>query len=806
MTLLLTARRRCGPPLPLAVLALALLHAHAALAQGVAVDSAWIDAPLTLQRTPQMPETIPQAQRGERPSFIEGDRIAGRPNLETIVEGTASLRRGDTSIRADRLEYYQPDDTARATGNVRVNQAGNTYEGPELQLKVETFEGFFNNVRYTFLETGGHGDADRIDFVDSNVSVARNVTYTTCRREDFPGWMPAWLLTASTLTTDTEENVGVATDARLSFMGISTPALPSVSFPLSNDRKSGLLPPVFGIDSVNGIELLQPYYWNIAPNRDATFYPTLMSKRGANLGSEFRYLENTYNGQARLDYMPSDTLRDRERWGFWSQHNQAFDPKPFGLDSLSGSLTINRVSDNDYWRDFSRTPSLTSRLLANEGALNWSLGDWNGQARALAYQTLQYSLSPITPPYDRMPQLTANYNKYDWNGFDVSGALDYTRFRADPAYAPTLNGQLQPNGERMLGILQISRPFITPGTFVIPKVQLHTSAYQFDNPLANGATSASRVLPTFSLDSGLVFERDANFFGRAFRQTLEPRAYYTYTPYRDQSQLPVYDTAANDFNFATIYTDNAFSGNDRIADNNLLTVGVSTRLIDPDSGVEAARFGVAQRLRFKDQLVTLPGVPAVTDRLSDVLLGGQINWSPQWSVDSTVQYNPDERKSTRNVITARYKPAAYHTLGVGYRYQAPTTPTSTDGNKSLDLSWQWPLSDIWGGVSKDAGPRREKGTGRWYAVGRLNYSLQDRALTDGVVGVEYDGCCYVGRVVLERLTTGQVTANTRIMFQIEFVGFASVGSSPMRSLAQNVEGYQPLHQPGQGPSRFTNYD
>ncbi|MES2533230.1 MAG: LPS-assembly protein LptD, partial [Pseudomonadota bacterium] len=760
--------RRYGPPLPLAVLALALLNVHAASAQ-----EAWIDAPLTLKRTPEIPETIPEAERTLRPSLVDGDKISGRPDLETVVEGNASLRRGETVIHADRLEYYQPDDLAKATGNVRVNQAGNIYEGPELQLKVETFEGFFNKVRYSFLATGGQGEAERIDFVDNNVSVARRVTYTTCRREDFPGWMPAWLLTAATMTTDTEENVGVATDARLSFMGVSTPALPSLSFPLGNDRKSGLLPPVFGIDSVNGVELLQPYYWNIAPNRDATFYPTVMSKRGVNLGNEFRYLENTYSGTIRADYMPTDTLRSRERWGIWAQHNQSFDPKPFGLDSLSAGININRVSDDDYWRDFSRTPSLTGRLLTSEAALNWSKGDWSGMARALSYQTLQYSLSPITPPYDRMPQVTANYNKYDWNGFDISGGIDYTRFRADPAYAPLLNGLRQPDAERMLGTLQISRPWLTPSSFVIPKVLLHATSYQFDAPLANGASSASRVVPTFSLDSGLVFERDANFFGRAFRQTLEPRAFYTYTPFRDQSQIPVYDTAANDFNFATIYTENAFSGNDRISDSNLLTLGVSTRLIDPESGAEAARFGVAQRIRFKDQNVVLPGGTPVTDRLSDVLLGAQVNWTEQWSADSTIQYNPDERKSTRNTLTARYKPGPYRTISAGYRYQAPTTPTATDGSKSLDVNWQWPINDLWGDKGQNLGPGRGEGGGRWYAVGRLNYSLQDRALTDGVIGLEYDGCCWIGRVVLERITTGQVTANTRIMFQIEFVGFAS---------------------------------
>jgi LPS-assembly protein len=803
----LRARRSPGrPPLPLALVSLALLHAHGAWAQQQRTDG-WAEAPLALRRTPQLAETIPSAERAQRPNFIAGDRISGRPDLETVIEGNASVRRGDTVITADRLEYYQPDDRARAQGNVRVNQAGNVYEGPELELKLETFEGFFRNVRYRFLANGGHGDAERIDFVDSNVSVARAATYTTCRIEDYPGWMPAWLLSAATLTTDTEESVGIATNARLSFMGVSTPAFPSLSFPLDEKRRSGLLSPFFGVDSVNGIELTQPYYWNIATNRDATLYPTLMSKRGINLGGEFRYLENGYSGAVRADYMPSDQLRDRQRWGLWTTHVQSFDPKPFGLDALTGSLRINRVSDNDYWRDFSRTPTLSTRLLESQAALAWSKGDWNGQVRALSHQTLQYDLSPITPPYDRLPQITANNTQYDRGGFDISTSLDYTRFRADEQYAPLLNGIRQPDGERALGILQVSRPWITPGTFVIPKVQFHGTSYQFASPLATGETSASRAVPTFSVDSGLVFERNASYFGRAFLQTLEPRAFYVRTPFRDQSRLPVYDTSSNDFNFATIYTENAFSGNDRISDSNLLTMGVSTRLIDPDSGAEAARFGIAQRLRFSDQNVTLPGVLPVTDRLSDVLFGAQVNWTPRWSVDTTVQYNPDTQRSERAALSARYNPGPYRTINAAFRYQSDTLVSTTSGNKSVDVGWQWPLNDLWGDKGQDLGAGRGQGGGRWYAVGRMNYSLKESKLTDGVIGVEYDGCCWIGRVVLERLTTGRVTANTRVMFQIEFVGFASVGSSPLRTLAQNIQRYQPLRQPGLGsPSRFTQYD
>jgi len=854
------ALRRSGPPLPLALLSLALLHAHGASAQ----PAGGLDGPLVLKRTPQLTETLPPAERSQLPSLITGDRLSGRQDLETVVEGNATLRRGEVAITADRLEYYQPDDRAKARGNVRVNQAGNVYEGPELELKLETFEGFFNNVRYSFLATGGHGEAQRIDFVDSSVSVARSATYTTCRREDYPGWMPAWLLTAATMTTDTEENIGVATNARLSFMGISTPPLPSVSFPLSSERKSGLLPPTIGIDNTNGIEISQPYYWNIAPNRDATFTPTLMSKRGLNLGSEFRYLEKGYNGTIRLDFMGSDRLvgqrynelrasqlqqlangeiqakdltaapNSSKRWGIWGTHHQEFNAKALGLDSLSANININRVSDDDYWRDFTRTPTLAQRQLPNEASLNWAKDDWSGILRTTRYQTLQYNLSPIVPSYDRMPQITANYAKYDWHGFDVGLNLDYTRFRVNSILSGQpgfdVNQQSQPDGDRAFAQATISRPFITPSSFVIPKLQLHATSYSYYLPQAdipkltvngityvNGVpynpnslyffpTSSNRTVPTFSLDSGLIFERDANYFGRAFRQTLEPRAYYVYTPYRNQSMLPNYDSAANDFSFATIYTENAFSGNDRISDTNTLTLGVTSRLIDPATGVEAARFGIAQRLRFSDQKVTLPGGVPVTDRASDLLVGAQINWTPKWSLDTVVQYNPDTQRSTRSAISARYNPEPYHNLSAAFRYQAPSTPTATDGNKSIDVGWQWPLNDLWGDKGKDLGPGKGQGGGRWYAVGRLNYSLQDKKLTDGVLGFEYDGCCWIGRVVLQRVTTGQVTANTRIMFQLEFVGFSSIGSSPMQALRQNIQRYQPLREPTEAPSRFTNYD
>jgi len=771
---------------PVAVVACALLHGQAALAQA--------EAPLVLKPSPILREDIPGPVARELPIFVEGDHVFGRPDLETVIEGGAQLRRGDLLIRADRLEYWQPDDLARARGNVHLNRAGNVFEGPLLELKVESFEGFFSQPTYRFLRNDAYGQADRVDFIDEKRAIIRNATYTTCQRHPGPGWMPDWILRAASLRIDNEEETGQASGAVLSFMGLPILPIPGMSFPLTEKRKSGLLPPTIGIDSLNGVELTVPYYWNIAPNRDATLYPTLMSKRGVDLGGEFRYLERGYGGQVRANFMPGDRLRDRDRWGFAAQHDGAL-LAGSSLGGLGLNLNLNRVSDDNYWRDFSRaTASLTQRLLANDGALSWSRGDLSVLARALKWQVLQDVNAPILPPYDRLPQVAARYLRNNLpGGLEASFEADSTRFEADRQLTR------QPNAQRSYTLAQVSRPWQTPGWFVTPRLQLHATQYQFDAPLATGRERATRVVPTASLDSGLVFERDARFFGRRFRQTLEPRAFYVYTPWREQNHLPNYDSALNDFNFATVYTENEFGGHDRISETNLLTLGASTRLLDPDTGAEAARFGMAQRLRFKDQRITLPGGAPVSERLSDVLFGATINWTPQWSLDSTMQYNPKTARSIRSTIGGRYSPGNYRVISAAYRLQRGLS-------EQLDIGWQWPLNDLWGDRGRDLGPGRGEGEGRWYSVGRLNLSLKDRRLVDSIIGLEYDAGCWLGRIVLERLQSSTNTSNKRILFQLEFVGFTRLGTNALQRLRENIPRYQFLREHVGAPSRFSNYD
>ena len=785
-------------PVALGVL---VLLAGAALAQAPKTETPTpepmaAELPLALHATPMLSEALPASNN--HASIVYGEHISGRPNLETLIEGDAELRQPGFVLRSNRLTYDQTSDVATLEGDVRINSRGDRFKGIEGQIQVDAFEGFVLQPTYQLLANGAHGQGERVEFHDRDRATVLTGDYTTCRRGG-PDWMPDWILRANRLELDQEDQVGRAEGATLEFQGMPILPLPTMSFPLSDQRKSGWLPATIGLDNKSGLNLTVPYYWNIAPNRDATITPELMLRRGVDVGGEFRYLESNYQGRVNAHYMPDDKLRGRSRWGYFVRHNGTYDTGVQAIGGLGFGLNLNRVSDNDHWRDFTRKGlSLTTRLLANDAALSWSRGDFTATARALKWQTLQDVTAPIVPPYDRLPQLTGRWARTNDRGFDYSVEADYTRFRADRLLT------LQPDADRSYVWAQASRPFVRPWGFFTPKVQMHAASYSFDGTLVDGSSSASRAVPTVSLDGGLVFERDASYFGRGFRQTLEPRLMYVYTPYRNQSQIPNYDTGAYDFNFATIWAENAFAGHDRIVDNNLVTAGLTTRLLDPETGAEAVRLGVAQRYRFSPQKVVLPGGTPNARGLSDLMLGASINWTPQWSFDTVVQYNPDTRRSTRTTVHARYSPEKFHTVSVAYRNQRDLR------SESLDVGWQWPLGDL-------VGRRGELGTttscgggascsGRWYGVGRLNYSLRDKRLVDAVVGVEYDAGCWIGRIVFEKLTSSVTSSTKRVMFQLEFIGLSKLGTNPLRSLRNNIPGYQYLRQETTTPSRFTAYD
>lgn len=767
------------------------------------------EEPLRLQMSNTLLERLPVSAQRQAPSFVYGDRIHGQSEVSTVVEGHAELRRHDMVIRADHLEYQQPADTAIAQGNVRINRQGNVYEGPELKLKMDTFEGYFLQPRFSILQRRGLGDASRLDFVNENTSVAHTARYSTCQRDPAGDWLPAWMVSADRIEFDMAEETGTATNGVLSFKGVPLLAAPWVSFPLSDRRKSGLLPPTINLDNQSGLEYQQPYYINVAPNRDVTLFPTLMSKRGFMLGGEFRYLEPEYAGTARAAYMPSDKLRDADRWSYSLRHRQALDTLT-SVDNLGLQLNLNRVSDDNYWRDFTNDNvlqgnngvSLQDRLLPSNAALTWGQGAWSASAGIYEWQTLQDTSAPIVPPYDRR-NLTVRYAPSSFElmgtgGWETAVTADTTRFTSTRLLSDT-----SADGTRHTLTGSVSKTWQTPGWYIKPALQLNLRQYQFDQTYSSAAvnrnSSESFVVPTFTFDSGLQLERDTSYLGRAFVQTLEPRLYYVRTPYRDQSMLPLYDTAAYDFNMATVFMPSPYAGQDRIADLNTLTLGATSRLIDPETGQEVLSLGVAQRLRFSDQLVTLPTEAPITDRLSDLLIGGRVQVNDRWSLNGSMQVNTESNQSVRTTLGARYTPSNYRVLSTTYRLKEGTS-------EQIDFAWQWPLSDLFGPSAPDKGPGRGLGPGHWYSVGRLNYSMLDKKIVDMIAGFEYDAGCWIGRVVLERLQQSTTSANQRILFQLEFSDFSRIGSSPLQTLKDNVPRYQFLREEVTPPSRFERYE
>jgi LPS-assembly protein len=766
-------------------------------------------AGLILRSSPLLEEAISPRQDQEGAFYLQGQRLRVRPDLDMVLEGEASIRKPGVSIQAGRLSFDQSQDVVEASGQVRLNRPGILLTGPKLILQIDSFQGTLTQPTFELYKSGAYGQATQIEFVDEQRAIVREANYTTCRRTPGPEWLPAWVLKANRLKLDEEESTVRAEGVQLRFQDMPVLAVPAVTFPMTTERKSGLLPPVIGVNTTSGVELAQPYYFDIAPNRDATVTTHLMSKRGVAVDTEFRYLERDYSGQARLNLMPTDRLRDQTRWGWSSQHNGSLDT---GLDSVGRiglGLTLNRVSDDNYWRDFPRSGLvLTQRLLPSTGVLSWGRGNLSMSAQVQRWQTLQDISAPITPPYDRAPQIGLRYGLWQADGLDWSVQADTTRFEAsyDRIPLPSMTARPVPrNGERSFVLAQVSRPWIRPWGFVTPKLQLHATRYQFDQSLDSGARSANRVLPTFSLDSGLVYERQTQWFGRDVTQTLEPRAFYARTPFLDQNHLPVYDTGATDFNLSTIYSENAYVGHDRLVDNDALTLGVTSRFFDAGNGAEMLRLGLAQRIRFSDQQVVLPGQTAAATGLSDLLIGAGVRWDDRWALDGAVQLTSQIDRVSRSTLQVRYSPSPYRVVNAAYRLKQGVS-------EQLDLGWQWPLGDLLGrrdAASESAWtrtPGQGLGPDRWYSVGRLNFSLTDGRMVDSLLGLEYDGGCWIGRIAFERIQSTVSTATSRLLFQLEFVGLARVGASPLNALRNNIPRYQNLRDTIVEPSRFQHYE
>lgn len=717
-----------------------------------------------LQLVPQEELFDPVVRYKENtPSFATGDHISGVNNLDVFLEGHAQVRRAKGVIKGDTIHYLQVEDELIATGSVRLFQHGDLYTGPELRLRLDDSHGYFVSPTYHFGSNGSRGFADRINFIDSDRSQFVQAIYTTCPPGDYE-----WYLIADTMDLDEESKEGEGHNAVVYFQGVPILAAPDLGFPLSDARRSGFLPPTYSLMSTNGLELIVPYYWNIAPNRDMTIFPHLMLKRGLMLGEDFRFLEPTSSGEVRFEAIPDgETHTFRYSFSTLDLWRGSGD-----LAGWSAVLNLNAVSDAYYFNDFSKTfAAAATRELPRDAELTYATSNWYVTTRFLGYQTLEQTGGYIVPPYNKAPEVVFHGVKLDYGGFDFIMDTDLTRFTSAGLEA----------GDRLVLNPSIAYPVVGPGYFITPKVAYYATTYSLNDEPAGAPSSLTRNLPTYSVDSGVVFERNANIFGTAFLQTLEPRMYYVYRPYANQSNYPNFDSGIPDANFSQLFADNSFLGYDRLADENQLTAAVTTRLVNPDNGVEVLRAAIGQRYYLSPQLVTLPGGEPVNRGKSDFLglISGSV--TPTLTVDTGIDYSPTAGGMERSNIGMRWSPGLDREISFEYRYLRGQFD-------QFDTSVEWPIA------------------GQLYGLGRINYSARDRTVIEGLAGIEYKGCCWVLRIAAQRFVTGLATQQSSVFIQLELNGFSQIGSSPFDALRRNVVGYQPIKVLPAPASPFTNYE
>jgi len=727
--------------------------------------------------TTAAPPAAPTSRADEQalPVTMQAEEFTGRPDRELNMYRNVEITRGATGITADTACYRRVEDEVTAEGNINMWRFGDRYKGDALQLNLETGKGWVKNPAYHLHMNNAQGTAQRIEFLGEDQAVVVDGTYSTCEGPD-----PSWYLKSSTLRLDQGRDIGTAGKTVIYFKDVPILGTPALSFSLSGARRSGWLPPTVGFGSKGSAEVMVPYYFNIAPNRDLTVFPRYMFDRGLQLGATGRYMGETargpYNGETHVEFLPNDRLAHRDRWWIDTLHSQTLAPGwTFGWNA-------HGASDDEYPSDFSRTVAASAeRQLLRELRTDYYGQYWSLNARVQSYQVLQDPASATRPeltvprPYDRLPQINFHTGRYDvLGGFDWSLDAEATRFSH-----PT-DTLVQGSRANMLG--QVSFPIVRPGWFFTPKLQVHATQYNLENNTRTGddgilrdQNNISRVLPTVSLDSGLVFERDASLFGRAATQTLEPRLFYVRTPYKDQSDIPNFDTAVAGFNYAQLFTENRFVGADKVSDANQLTAALVSRFIE-GNGLERLRLVVGSRYYFSDPRVRLDPNEAPNVTRSDALLAASGRISESWSFDSGVQYDAQARSLYSLNYGAQWNPAPMKVLNAEYRYQRDTLgPTS--GFRNVDISGQWPLSD------------------RWYGVTRVSYSVRDRKLLDSLIGLEYKADCWVFRLGAQRFVTASQTISTPVFFQLELNGLSRLGfgNNPLETFNKSIPGYTRLN-------------
>lgn len=734
----------------------------------------------------------------KRPAFdttLEPDQVEITADKADLTEGGVSDFWGNVVVsgreqaaRADHMRYYRGKERSELDGDVRLWDKSLYLESASGGIELDEDHGTFFDADYWMPLNHARGHGEEIYHERETVTRGQTVDYTTCPTSD-----EFWRISASKLTLDHVEEFGTARDMVLRIKDIPVFYTPYATFPISDKRKSGFLVPSIGAGSRTGFELITPYYWNIAPEMDATFGPRVMSDRGVMLFGEYRYLFETGHGEIDAEYLPSDggsDLGDRGIFGY--QHQQYFAANRGYLD-----IDYTNASDEFYLEDFGTNLDITSTsYLLQRAYTSYSGSWWYATANLQAYDIVNSDI--VIEPYKRLPQLRfgSHFLPENWqpNFNFTSEAVHFTRDDVNPIYVNNTTIR-DVNGARYDVMPYVSFPMRMLAGYIEPKIGLRYTQYDLHgNSVLSGPDSfddnPSRTLPFASLDSGLFFERDFHLGDGNYRQTLEPRLFYLYVPYENQNDLPIFDTTLYDISFASLFRENRFSGADRFGDANQVTLAVTSRILDMAQGRELGRLSLGQIVYFDDREVNLPGLIEEDTDVSAIVAEAATTIVPYWEAVGTIHWDPNDNRTEKLSTRLSYNHDG-RILNLSYRMrrdqrrQLSTSfnPLTADllSVEQTDVSFRWPVNR------------------QWSVIGRWNYALPESKTLEIFGGVEYEDCCWAFRAVARRyLNTTSLTRNstgaddkysTGFFLQLELKGLTGIGSDTDQFLERSIRGY-----------------
>ncbi|QDD01323.1 LPS-assembly protein LptD [Candidatus Methylopumilus planktonicus] len=711
---------------------------------------------------------------------IEGDSLETLLDRKMKAKGNAILKKGNKTIKAEVIEYDQISEKLITQGNTSIDLEKISLSGTKLNYRLSDQTGKIEDATFniksdkkeeTIVKKGiqvtkryydFRGDAKAIFFEGENKTKLESSRLTTCEVDSND-----WYIKSKNMEIDTKKDQVKASHASLDFKGVPIFYMPSTSFSLNKNRQSGFLSSTFGTTSKSGFEFRVPYYFNISPNMDATLTARYLGKRGPLADGEFRYLTENYSGINQLQYMNHDQSSGQDNRYFLKLNHQ----HQFGR-GWSGSYDLQKVSDNTYFSDLATMIQVTSVVnLPQRVNLNYSGDIWKLNLLTEKYQTLT---NASNSPYQRLPQVNLS-GKKDYDNFILDLKSQWTLFERDDKFASTFTEAQKITGSRFTMTPAITIPLTSEYGYIKPKVSANIRSYNLNNSTDN---NKDIVTPIFSLDSGVYLDRNINFLNQNYTNTLEPRLFYVYIPYKDQSVLPNFDSGLADLNMQTLFYENQYNGQDRINDANQLTASLTSKFLDKN-GKERLSAIIAQRYYFEDRRVFGNDLTEAKKANSDIFMGASAKLPNSLNLDAMFQFDPTSNSLLRSTLGSRYNPEPGKMLNVSYRL----IDNIIDNNQDLEVfnaAGQWPLGN------------------RFYSIGRYNYDLKSSQTIEVLAGLEYDGGCWVARSIFDRISLPtSPNPNYAFFIQLELNGIGSLGSDANKLnnfLYRNVPGLRNVNQ------------